>query len=102
MKVVIEFPPGSCILIPSAVISHSNIPVQEHEERASITSYCPGGLLRFEAAGCRTLKQMRKEDPKAAAEWDERQPTLYLEGMKRFSRYDELLHDRERVFGGTV
>ncbi|KAJ7778948.1 hypothetical protein B0H16DRAFT_1711298 [Mycena metata] len=34
LKLVIEFPPGSTILIPSATLAHSNIPVAKTEHRA--------------------------------------------------------------------
>ncbi|KAJ3567922.1 hypothetical protein NP233_g6055 [Leucocoprinus birnbaumii] len=44
---VIEFPPGSCILIPSAYLWHSNIPIHPDDQRASITFYAPSGLYRF-------------------------------------------------------
>ncbi|KDR76661.1 hypothetical protein GALMADRAFT_22471, partial [Galerina marginata CBS 339.88] len=52
-KLVIEFPPGSLVLIPSATITHSNTPVVEGDERASFTQYCPGGLFRFVDSGYR-------------------------------------------------
>ncbi|KAF8235818.1 hypothetical protein L208DRAFT_1255133, partial [Tricholoma matsutake] len=44
---VIEFPPGVLIIIPSAVISHSNVPIQSHETRYSFTQYAAGGLFRW-------------------------------------------------------
>ena len=45
LKLIVEFPPGSTILIPSATIEHYNIPVAEGEERASLTQYCAGNIL---------------------------------------------------------
>lgn len=51
LKVVIEFPPGSTILLPSAVISHSNTPIRKHERRCSFTQYTPGGLIRWAEHG---------------------------------------------------
>ncbi|KAF8887439.1 hypothetical protein CPB84DRAFT_1684645 [Gymnopilus junonius] len=44
-KLVIEFLPTSLILIPSATITHSNVPVTEGDERASFTQYCTSGLF---------------------------------------------------------
>ncbi|KDR74716.1 hypothetical protein GALMADRAFT_70580, partial [Galerina marginata CBS 339.88] len=44
---VIEFPPGSTILIPSAVMAHSNIPVAPSETRYSFAQYSAGGLFRW-------------------------------------------------------
>ncbi|KAF9540850.1 hypothetical protein CPC08DRAFT_738774 [Agrocybe pediades] len=44
---VIEFPPGTTILIPSAVLAHSNTAVMEGETRYSFTQYAAGGLFRW-------------------------------------------------------
>lgn len=44
---VIEFPPGVTILLPSAIISHSNVPVADNEQRLSFTQYSAGGLFRW-------------------------------------------------------
>ena len=46
-KLVIEFPPGSTILIPSAVITHSNVPVAPHKKHFSFTQYTAGVLFRW-------------------------------------------------------
>lgn len=47
LKLVIEFPPGATILIPSAILRHSNIATQPGESRYSITQYAAGGLFRW-------------------------------------------------------
>ncbi|KAL1740411.1 hypothetical protein HDZ31DRAFT_23559, partial [Schizophyllum fasciatum] len=47
LKLVIRFPPGSTILIPSALITHYNIDILEGETRYSVTQYTSGGLFRF-------------------------------------------------------
>ncbi|KAG6827623.1 hypothetical protein H0H92_011052 [Tricholoma furcatifolium] len=39
------FPPGSIILIPSAIIAHSNIAIQEGETHYSFTQYSAGALF---------------------------------------------------------
>ncbi|KAE9396934.1 hypothetical protein BT96DRAFT_824043, partial [Gymnopus androsaceus JB14] len=51
LKLVIRFPPGATILFPSALITHSNIPVQDHEQRRSIVQYSAGGLFRWRYNG---------------------------------------------------
>jgi hypothetical protein len=43
----IEFPPGSTILLPSAIVSHSNISIGKSESRYSFTQYTAGGLFRW-------------------------------------------------------
>lgn len=48
---IIRFPPGSTILIPSALIKHSNTSIREGETRYSIAQYSAGGLFRWAANG---------------------------------------------------
>lgn len=51
LKVVIEFPPGSTILIPSAALRHSNTAIAKGETRYSFTQYSAGGLFRWVVQG---------------------------------------------------
>ncbi|KAJ7220951.1 hypothetical protein C8J57DRAFT_1536784 [Mycena rebaudengoi] len=44
-KLILEFPPGVTILIPSAAIFHSNIPIADGELRFSFTQYTAGGIF---------------------------------------------------------
>ncbi|KAJ7880771.1 hypothetical protein B0H14DRAFT_3434322 [Mycena olivaceomarginata] len=46
-ELIIRFPPGCSILIPSAVVTHSNIPIQDGEEHFSLIQYSAGGLFRW-------------------------------------------------------
>ncbi|KAK7033880.1 hypothetical protein R3P38DRAFT_2773188 [Favolaschia claudopus] len=50
-KLILEFPPGSTILVPSAAIYHSNISVESPETRYSFTQYTAGGLFRYVERG---------------------------------------------------
>lgn len=59
LKLVIEFPPGSTILIPSACIRHSNVSIQEGETRYSFTQYAAGGLFRWVDHGFQSEKVYR-------------------------------------------
>ncbi|KAF7371364.1 hypothetical protein MSAN_00772500 [Mycena sanguinolenta] len=45
---ILEFPPGCTILIPSAILYHSNIPVAAGKWRYSFTQYTAGGIFRWE------------------------------------------------------
>lgn len=47
LGLVIEFPPGATILIPSALLRHSNVPIANHERRYSITQYTAGAVFRY-------------------------------------------------------
>ncbi|KAJ7669103.1 hypothetical protein B0H17DRAFT_1162256 [Mycena rosella] len=44
-KLIIEFPPRTTILIPSAAIFHSNIPIADGEHRYSFTQYTAGRIF---------------------------------------------------------
>ena len=46
-KLVIEFPPGSTILIASGIVAHSNVPVGKDETRYSVAHYSAGALFRW-------------------------------------------------------
>ncbi|KAJ7177338.1 hypothetical protein C8R43DRAFT_1084605 [Mycena crocata] len=47
LRLVIRFPPGSTIFIPSALLRHSNVAIQQGETRYSFTQYTAGGLFRW-------------------------------------------------------
>ncbi|KAJ6579042.1 hypothetical protein DFH09DRAFT_1246182 [Mycena vulgaris] len=47
LKLVICFPPGSTILIPSAVLRHSNVGIAPAESRYSFTQFTAAGLFRW-------------------------------------------------------
>ncbi|KAK7021739.1 hypothetical protein VNI00_017316 [Paramarasmius palmivorus] len=47
LKLVIEFPPGTTILIPSAMVCHSNTAIGPEEKRYSFSMYTAGGLFRW-------------------------------------------------------
>ncbi|KZT00442.1 uncharacterized protein LAESUDRAFT_666199, partial [Laetiporus sulphureus 93-53] len=55
MKLVIEFPPGATILIPSAIVQHSNVVIQSGETRYSVTQYAAGGLFRWVDQGFQSM-----------------------------------------------
>ncbi|KAF9470845.1 hypothetical protein BDN70DRAFT_820819 [Pholiota conissans] len=46
-RLVIQFPPGSLILLPSSIITHSNVRIAPHERRYSFTTYTAGALFRW-------------------------------------------------------
>ncbi len=45
LKLVIDFPPGSTILIPSVILRHLNTNIRHNERRYSFTQYTAGGLF---------------------------------------------------------
>ncbi|KAJ7704645.1 hypothetical protein B0H14DRAFT_2193943, partial [Mycena olivaceomarginata] len=90
LKLVIEFPSGALILLPSATISHSNVPVQKGDTRVSFTQFTAGGLMRYVDNGCCSSEELRAQDPerfeRLAAERDGR----WEMGLGLLSTMDEL------------
>ncbi|KAJ7078404.1 hypothetical protein B0H15DRAFT_788953, partial [Mycena belliarum] len=91
LRLVVRFPPGSTILLPSALIQHSNVPIQAHEHRSSFTQYTAGGLFRWVRNGFKTDENFRASATKEqlAARMAE-DSARWQEGMKMFSVIDEL------------
>ncbi|PBK59168.1 hypothetical protein ARMSODRAFT_899663, partial [Armillaria solidipes] len=91
LKLVIDFPPGSTILIPSAILRHSNTAIAKCERRYSFTQYTVGGLFRWVDYGCRSSEEywgtlQGDELARAQKERAER----WKQGLAMFSTLDEL------------
>ncbi|KAJ7106235.1 hypothetical protein C8R44DRAFT_638622, partial [Mycena epipterygia] len=93
LKLVIEFPAGSTILLPSATIAHSNLPVQKGDQRASFTQYTSGGLIRFVDNGFRTEKDLAEEDPAEYERISALKEARWQMGIGLLSTVDELLEE---------
>jgi hypothetical protein len=65
LKVIIEFPPGAQILIPSAILYHSNASIQQGEERYSFTQYCSGPLFRWVDTGFKLVNKLEGDEKEA-------------------------------------
>jgi hypothetical protein len=96
IKRVIQFPPGSHILIPSALMRHGNTPIQKGEIRRGFTQYAAGALFRWVDNG-----YMRAEDVKGKRkeELEVQDPSRYGELLNLYSTLDNLVQDRMDVFG---
>jgi hypothetical protein len=51
LNLVIRFPAGASIMIPSALFYHSNVTIRLHETRYSIAQHTSGNLFRWVANG---------------------------------------------------
>ncbi|KAJ7849710.1 hypothetical protein B0H14DRAFT_3452402 [Mycena olivaceomarginata] len=76
LKLVVEFPAGALILLPSATIAHLQYP--------------SGGLFRFVDAGLRTQAELAAEDPGEYERLRERRESRWVEGLSLFSTVEEL------------
>ncbi|KAF9554701.1 hypothetical protein CPC08DRAFT_737612 [Agrocybe pediades] len=87
-RLVIEFPAGSTILIPSGILSHSNTTISDDEKRYSFTQYAARGLFRWVENGFQTLEERKKLFTKLqnakAAEEDSRR---WIFGLSLLSNY---------------
>lgn len=91
VKLVIEFPPGSTILIPSATIAHSNVPVAKHEHRASFTQYSAGGLFRYVDNDFMTAAELAAKNPEKYQENLDKKEDRWEMGVGLWSTLNELV-----------
>ncbi|RDX41188.1 hypothetical protein OH76DRAFT_1459245 [Lentinus brumalis] len=79
LKLVMEFPPGTVMFIPSAILRHSN------------TTIAPGGLFRWVDCGMQTQKsffeQGRKHTKTGAQRW--------LDGVGLYSQWERRRRPRK-------
>ena len=57
-----EVRPGDVVLLPSALITHSNLPCADGETRMSFTCYTAGGLHRWNLAGRRSSEHLASDE----------------------------------------
>ncbi|KAF8194879.1 hypothetical protein K438DRAFT_1587647 [Mycena galopus ATCC 62051] len=90
LKLVVEFPAGALILLPSATIAHSNVPVQPGEERASFTQFSAGGVFRYVDNNFKTAEELREDDPKEYEHMMALKAARWEHGLNLLSTLDEL------------
>ena len=90
LKLIIEFPHGWVILLPSATITHSNTPVMAGHIRISITQYCSGNLLRYADNMFFTDKALREQDKAQYMEQCDLKKKRWEEALKLLSTMDTL------------
>ncbi|KAL0565962.1 hypothetical protein V5O48_016051 [Marasmius crinis-equi] len=88
LKLIVKFPPGYTIFVPSAVVCHLNTKIQPHEERFSFTMYTSGDLFRWAEHGYQTESEYKKTK-KAKADAHSN-TTRWERGVDLFSTMEEL------------
>ncbi|KAG6826569.1 hypothetical protein H0H92_015288 [Tricholoma furcatifolium] len=92
LGIVVDFPSGSTILIPSALILHSNAPIAENKIRYSIIQYAAAGLFRWVENGFMSEEAwLAKATSDEIKEHTERQEKRWAEAAKMFTKLEELL-----------
>lgn len=87
---VIDFPAGSQIFLPSAVMTHSNTTIAPHEKRFSFTQYCAGGIFRWVDAGGEIDGTIKKRDYQEYLRMMEERKGRWEECLKLLPRGSEL------------
>lgn len=92
---VIEFPPGTTILLPSAAVAHGNTPLHdpETESRKSFTQYVPGGLVRWYTYGFRTEEEFEREDRMEWVRMRANADQRWKDACGMFSKVEDLYSD---------
>ena len=99
LGLIIEFPPGATILIPSAVFRHGNTPIQPGETRMSFTQFVAGGLFRWVKYGFKTADKLVLAEGLARKKEIDGDYTERCErALSLFSKLSDLNDDRRRVF----
>lgn len=89
LRLVIRFPPGCSILIPSAILRHSNVAIQQGETRFSFTQYTPAGIFRFIYNNCRTDKALKRTQTQAQrSQRAQDRVNRWSEGLKMYNTWD--------------
>ncbi|KAJ3491878.1 hypothetical protein NLJ89_g11294 [Agrocybe chaxingu] len=92
LKLVVRFPPGTTIIIPSAMVMHSNTPIQDGERRYSIAQYNSSGLFRFVDNGFMTDAAWDKQASNAAKDQRaEERKARWKRGLGRLSNRSDLM-----------
>ncbi|KAJ7440333.1 hypothetical protein B0H11DRAFT_1750907 [Mycena galericulata] len=100
IRLVIEFPSGASMLIPSGFLDHGNTSIQPTETRHSFTQYAAGGLFRWAAYGYQSAKSLLATPGgrKLKELFDGVPGSRWRWALDLFSKYDELDVDRAAVF----
>ncbi|KAL1750032.1 hypothetical protein FB107DRAFT_224555 [Schizophyllum commune] len=103
LKLVIRFPPGSSIILPSALITHHNTDVGPDETRYSVTQYTSGAIFRFVEHGLQldedyygslNTAELREARKANSSRW--------AKGVAMLSRLPKLRRDTEAVKAGEA
>ncbi|KAF9470263.1 hypothetical protein BDN70DRAFT_821563 [Pholiota conissans] len=91
LNVVIEFPPGSTILLPSALLCHSNTSIAPDRTRYSFTQYSAGALFRWVDNNFQPQKKWASQASDADFEQRQKeQEARWQKGLDMLSSLDEL------------
>lgn len=91
LGLIVEMKPGDIIFFPSAVITHTTIPIFDGETRYSLVWYSAGGLFRWRDAGFQTLTDWKLRSPVDHKQHQGKGEVRWREGWKHFSTLSQLM-----------
>ncbi|THU78007.1 hypothetical protein K435DRAFT_701052, partial [Dendrothele bispora CBS 962.96] len=88
LRIVIEFPAGTSMIIPSCYLRHSNTSIAPGETRQSFTEYSASGLFRYMDDGMKTRVSMSidEREMKKRDAWEKAR-----EAIRIYSTFNELV-----------
>ncbi|KAE9390710.1 hypothetical protein BT96DRAFT_833096, partial [Gymnopus androsaceus JB14] len=85
LGIILRFPAATSVIINSALIRHSNLPIQAGERRYSITQYSAGALFRFRYNGFQNDKDLlARASPKEKEQWVKENTQRWQGALKKF------------------
>ena len=98
LGLIVEFPPGSTILIPSSLIVHSNTSIQDTDTRYSVVQYAAGHLFRWVKNGFLTDKEWKKRaTTEQLRQWEEEKDIRWNSAVASFTTLEELQKTADNV-----
>ncbi|KAJ7026231.1 hypothetical protein C8F04DRAFT_1268407 [Mycena alexandri] len=91
LKLIIRFPPGSTILLPSVILRHSNLKIGPHETRFSFTQFTPAGIFRWVYNDFRTDRDINAANSTTQTEQERRKRDRegrWQEGLRMYRKWD--------------
>jgi hypothetical protein len=92
LNLVIDFPASATVLLPSALITHSNTAIEQHETRFSIVQYASGGLFRWVKNGFMSNSSWyEKASDEEVAQRKEDENNRWAKSLEMFTKIEELV-----------
>ena len=89
-RLIVRFPPGSTICIPSATVTHSNVQVARGEVRMSFTQYTAAGLFRWAACKFQSMQDFSKNHPEEKQRMDDSVEKRVEDGLRLYMKASDL------------
>ena len=97
LKLIIRFPPGNLILIPSALITHGNFGVYQGESRCAFVMFSAAGLFRWCLNDMRSDKEFVEDSsPERLEDWHQYRESLRQRNHERFPLWADLVSVRSQ------